>query len=106
MADVKHFGNDNFENEVLKSNNLVLVDFWAAWCGPCKMIAPTLEELANDMPNVVIGKVNVDEEPDLAGKFGIRSIPTLIIFKDGKKIEQMVGVMPKAAIKAKLETYL
>ena len=104
MGKVLHVGKENFESEVLSSKGVVLVDFWAAWCGPCKMIAPILDEVAEDMPNVKITKVNVDEEQELAAKYGIRSIPTLIVFKNGEKVDQMVGVMPKAAIKAKLES--
>ena len=102
--EIAHITDSDFEKEVLQYSGVVLVDFWAAWCGPCKMIAPILDEVAEEMPDAKITKVNVDEEQELAAKYGIRSIPTLIVFKDGEKVEQMVGVMPKAAIKAKLES--
>lgn len=89
---------ENFENEVLKSEKTVLLDFWATWCGPCQMIAPIIHEIAEENPQYVVGKVNVDEQPQLASRFGIVSIPTLIVFKDGKVINQMVGVRPKEQI--------
>lgn len=86
----------NFENEVLKSDKTVLVDFWASWCGPCRMIAPVLTEIAEDYgDSVKVGKVNVDEQPELAGSFGIESIPTIMIFKDGALTERVVGYKPK-----------
>ena len=105
MGKVLHIGKENFESEVLNSKGVVLVDFWAAWCGPCKMIAPILDEVAEEMPDAKITKVNVDEEQELAAKYGIRSIPTLIVFKDGEKVEQMVGVLPKGSIKAKIDAH-
>lgn len=93
MAEVKLTA-QNFEEEVLNSKNPVVVDFWATWCGPCKMIAPHLEELAKANEGVIkVGKVNVDDEPALAAKFGIVSIPTLMLFKDGKKVDTAVGYM-------------
>ena len=92
---------DNFESEVLKSEIPVILDFWATWCGPCRMIAPILAEIAEEnVGKIKIGKVNVDEEMDLAVRFGIVSIPTLIVFKDGQKTNQAVGVMPKEQILA------
>ena len=93
----------NFEEEVLKSTTTVLVDFWAAWCGPCKMIAPILEEVAKDVTDVKICKVNVDDEGALAQKYGVTTIPTLIVFKDGKIINQSAGLKNKNAIIAMLK---
>ena len=89
---------ENFENEVLKSDKNVLVDFWASWCGPCKMLAPTIEAIAEEYDSFKVGKVNVDDEPDLAQAYGISSIPTLIRFKDGKAADMMVGLRSKDEI--------
>ena len=89
---------DNFETEVLGADVPVLVDFWAAWCGPCRMVAPVLEELAEQMEGKVrIAKVNVDENQDIAVKFQVSSIPTFILFKDGEAADRMLGAMPKGA---------
>ena len=92
----------NFEETVLKSDKPVLLDFWASWCGPCRMQGPIIDQLAASQSNVVFGKVNVDEEPDLASEYGITSIPTLIIFRDGRVIDQVTGVTSKASIERML----
>ena len=88
----------NFESEVVNSDKPVLLDFWAEWCGPCRMLSPVVEEVASEHPEVKVGKVNVDEQPKLATRFGVSSIPTLFFFKDGKPVGTMVGAQPKAAI--------
>jgi thioredoxin 1 len=90
--------NANFAAEVLQSDKPVLVDFWASWCGPCRMIGPVVEEISQENPNVKVGKVNVDEQPELAARFGVMSIPTLIVFKNGQKAASAVGVRPKRDI--------
>ena len=88
----------NFEKEVLASDNKVVLDFWATWCGPCMMIAPILEEIAAERDDIVVGKVNVDEEPQLAARFGIVSIPTLMLFEGGKQVDTVVGYRNKAQL--------
>ena len=88
----------NFEAEVLKSDKTVLIDLWASWCGPCKMLSPVVDQIADENPDVKVGKVNVDEEMDLARQFNVMSIPTLVVFKDGKQVNQSVSVQPKEAI--------
>ena len=95
--------NDNFEQEVLKSDKKVLVDFWASWCGPCRMLSPIIDEVAKSTDKVKVGKVNVDEESDLATKFAVMSIPTLILFENGKPVKQIVGVQSKEAILKMIE---
>ncbi len=98
------FTDENFEAEVISSDLPVLVDFWAEWCGPCKMIAPAVEELANEFEGKAkIGKLDVDSNQNVAAKYGIRSIPSLLIFKGGEVVESIVGAVPKNAIQAKLE---
>ncbi len=90
---------DNFEQEVLKSDIPVLVDFWAVWCGPCQMVGPILSEIAEENEGKIkVGKVNVDEQPELAQQFGIMSIPTMMVFKGGEKVNQQVGAVPKEEI--------
>ena len=93
---------DNFQEVVLNSDKPVLVDFWASWCGPCRMVAPVLEEIANERSDVKVCKINVDEEPELAAEFRIMSIPTLIVMKDGKIVNQSAGAKPKSQILAML----
>jgi len=89
---------DNFDLEVLKESKTVLLDFWASWCGPCRMVSPIIDEIANERADLKVGKVNVDEQPELAAKFGVMSIPTLIVMKDGKVVNQPAGARPKPQI--------
>ena len=89
---------DNFENEVLQSPVPVLLDFWASWCGPCRMMSPVVDEIAEETPTVKVGKINVDEQQELAAAFGVMSIPTLVVMKDGKAAAQAVGVRPKQQV--------
>lgn len=107
MAEIT-LNDENFNQEVLKAKEPVLVDFWAPWCGPCKMQEPIIEELAKEYAgkSIKIGKLNVDEAPSSAGKFQIMSIPTLIIFQDGKPIEQMMGVQDKNTLKERLDKFI
>ena len=101
------FNDANFEQEVIKSDVPVLVDFWAVWCGPCKIIAPLVTELAAEYEGKAkIGKLDVDNNPQVSTQYGIRSIPTLLIFRDGKIVDQIIGAVPKQAIAQKLDAQL
>ncbi|WP_434310235.1 thioredoxin [Hominifimenecus sp. rT4P-3] len=93
---------NNFQSEVMSSDKPVLLDFWAPWCGPCRMIAPAMEEIAKERSDIKVGKVNIDEQPELARQFNITSIPTLMVIKDGKIVNQSMGARPKSAILAML----
>ncbi|WP_432302092.1 thioredoxin [Anaerobutyricum soehngenii] len=89
---------NNFQNEIMDSEKTVLLDFWAPWCAPCRMVVPIIEEIAGERPDIKVGKINVDEQSELASKFGIMSIPTLVVMKNGKIVQQVSGVRPKNAI--------
>lgn len=93
----------NFDEAVARSTKPVLIDFWATWCGPCRMIAPTIDEIAEEHPEFTVGKVNVDEEGELARRFGIMSIPTLVVVKNGAEVSRLIGVRPKDQIVAELQ---
>ena len=99
---VTNINKNNFRNEVLNSEKPVLLDFWASWCGPCRMVSPIVDEIAAERNDIKVGKVNVDEQPELAGQFGVMSIPTLVVMKGGKVANQMVGARPKSQILAML----
>lgn len=94
---ILHLNADNF-TESIKTDKTVLIDFWAPWCGPCRMLGPILEEVAEENPDLVVAKVNVDEEADLAQAFGVTSIPLLVVMKDGKPVNQSVGLIPKEKV--------
>lgn len=94
---ILHLNADNF-TESIKTDKTVLIDFWAPWCGPCRMLGPILEEVAEENPELVVAKVNVDEEADLAQAFGVTSIPLLVVMKDGKPVNQSVGLIPKEKV--------
>ena len=101
---VKHFSNDTFQSEVLQGSGPILVDFWAPWCGPCKMLGPVIDVLADELSGkAVVGKVNIDDEPDLAAKYGVVTIPTIILFKDGQEVNRLVGVQSKLTLTQMVE---
>ena len=107
MSKPVNITDDSFEQEVLQDNKLVLVDFWATWCGPCKMIAPILEEIASEMSDKIkVTKMDVDSNKVVASKFNIMSIPSLLMFKDGKMVDQVVGAVPKSQLVSRLEKAL
>ncbi len=107
MANTVEFTDGNFEEEVLKSEHPVLVDFWAEWCGPCRMIGPVVEEMAGEYAGKAkIGKVNVDNNPEVSVKYGIRSIPALLIFKNGEVVDQIIGAVPKTHLTKQLDAQL
>ena len=99
---VININNNNFQDEVMHSEKPVLLDFWASWCGPCRMVSPIVDEIAAERRDIKVGKINVDEQPELAAQFGVMSIPTLVVMKNGKVINQAVGARPKAQILAML----
>lgn len=107
MSNTIAFSDTNFDTEVLNSDKPVLVDFWAEWCGPCRKIGPVVEELSEEYNGKAkIGKVNVDENPEISMKYGIRSIPALLIFKNGEVVDQIIGAVPKSVLKKQLEAQL
>ena len=93
---------ENFQRNAVQSGKPVLLDFWASWCGPCRMLSPTVEEIAQERPDILVGKINVDEEPELAARVQVMSIPTLVVMKEGRVVRQAVGVRPKGQILAML----
>ena len=107
IVKVQQITDTNFDKEVLKSNKLVLVDFWAAWCGPCKMVAPVIDEIADEYKDAVkVVKVNTDENPSTAASYGIRSIPTLLIFNKGHIIDTIIGAIPKSTVVNRIQECL
>lgn len=102
MSEIIHITDSTFPEQVAASELPVFVDFWAPWCGPCRMVGPVVEEIAAERSDIKVCKVNVDEQPELAGQFGVMSIPTLVVVKDGKIVRQSVGARPKSAILAML----
>jgi thioredoxin 1 len=106
MAEVIHVSDTNFQAEVIESPNPVLVDFWAPWCGPCRMVAPVLEEIADERPDVRVVKLNVDENQETAAQYEVLSIPTLILFRNGQVAKKVIGAYPKKRLEAELEPAL
>jgi thioredoxin 1 len=101
------FTQDNFKANVLETDKVAVVDFWAVWCGPCRMVGPIIDELSNEMSDVAnIGKVNVDEQGDIAAEYGIRNIPTILIFKNGEIVDKQVGACSKADLEAKIKAHV
>lgn len=100
---IMHVTKNNFQEEVIQSDRPVLLDFWANWCGPCRMVGPVVEEIAQERPDVKVGKIDVDEQRELAAAFQIMSIPTLVVMQDGKVTQQVVGLRPKEQILAMLD---
>jgi thioredoxin 1 len=106
-ADVTELTDDNFENEIIKAETPALVDFWAVWCGPCRQIAPHVEALASELKGKLkVGKMNIDDHQATAQRYGIRSIPTLLVFKGGQVVGQIVGAVPRAKLEAELNKHL
>jgi thioredoxin 1 len=107
MADVSEVTTSTWDDEVIKAQGLVMIDFWAAWCGPCRIISPTVEELSKEYSGKVkVLKLNTDENSDIASRYQVMGIPTLMFFKDGIKLDQIVGVVPKQFLKAKIDSFL
>jgi len=107
MSNVIELNDSNFDDEVVKSDLPVLVDFWAEWCGPCKMIAPSVEKISEEYSDKIkVGKLDVDSNPNISSTFGIRSIPTLLIFKNGSPVDQIVGAVSKEVISAKVDSHI
>ncbi len=107
MSNVIEFNDSNFDSEVVKSEIPVLVDFWAEWCGPCKMIAPSVEKISEEYSDKLkVGKLDVDSNPNISSTFGIRSIPTLLIFKNGAPVDQIVGAVSKEVIASKVDNHI
>ena len=98
MSEILHVTDENFEELVAKSEKTVFLDFWAPWCTPCRMVGPILDEIAGERSDIKVAKVNVDEQPELAGQFGVMSIPTLVVVKEGRIVQQAMGARPKAQI--------